>query len=96
MARQQGANGFVLFSLTGLRDEVGRILGETVFATSPAGPGAAADFNSDGQTDFRDFILFAQHYESVSGEPSYQPRFDLDGNGRIAFADFLLFVRDYL
>lgn len=95
-AKEEGANGFVLFRLELLHDETARILGEGVFKTSSSPDQAVpGDFNADGSVGFRDFILFAIHYGTADGDTLYEPIYDLDSDGRIDFADFLLFARLY-
>lgn len=47
---------------------------------------ATPDFNGDGQTDFADFLLFANAFGGTS------EAFDLDESGRVDFADFIMFV----
>ena len=44
------------------------------------------DFNSDGKTDFVDFIMFATAFGSQ------QVQFDLNQNGLVDFPDFLVFI----
>ncbi len=44
------------------------------------------DFNSDGKTDFVDFIMF------VAAFGSQQIQFDLNQNGLVDFPDFLVFI----
>lgn len=48
-----------------------------------------ADFNSDGNIDFSDFILFAQAFSTEDAT------FDLDGSGLVDFADFLEFAKNF-
>lgn len=52
----------------------------------------SSDFNSDGVTDFADYVLFAGHVGSAQGEPGFDSRFDLDNNGTIDLGDFELFA----
>ncbi|MCY3763848.1 MAG: hypothetical protein OXH06_00310 [Gemmatimonadetes bacterium] len=52
----------------------------------------SSDFNSDGVTDFADYVLFAGHVGSAQGEPGFDSRFDLDNNGTIDLGDFVLFA----
>ena len=54
---------------------------------------AAADFDSDGEVGFADFLMFA----GVFGQPGTgdNAKFDLDRSGTIDFGDFLKFVTAY-
>ena len=52
-----------------------------------------SDFNGDRVVDFADFILFARVFGSNSG--SFDPIFDIDGNGKLEFGDFVEFVKFY-
>jgi len=45
-----------------------------------------ADFNSDGDVNFDDFLEFARFFGST------EAKYDLDGDGRVGFNDFLKFV----
>lgn len=56
---------------------------------------SGSDFNGDGTTDFRDFVLFASKFGSTQGEPNFDSRFDLDGNGEIGFEDFTTFAEQF-
>jgi len=48
------------------------------------------DTNRDTHVDIMDVLLFKPVMFSQAGQPSYNPRFDLDTNGRIDVADILL------
>jgi len=53
-----------------------------------------ADFDNDGLVNFRDFILFAEHFGSQLGDERYDPEFDLIPDNNINFADFVLFTEN--
>ena len=52
----------------------------------------SGDFDGDGDTDFADFFLFADHFGIGEGEPDYDAAFDLNGDGGVGLADFFLFA----
>ena len=54
----------------------------------------AGDFDGDGDTDFSDFFLLADHFGSREGDPDFDSVFDLNGDGAIGLTDFFLFA-DY-
>ena len=54
-----------------------------------------ADFNGDGSVNFPDFLLFAQHFGSRSGDTGFEAQFDLNGDGVEGFTDFLVFARSF-
>ena len=60
-----------------------------------APPAPAGDFDGDGDTDFTDFFLLADHFGSREGEPDFDSAFDLNGDGGIGFADFFLFADQF-
>jgi hypothetical protein len=77
--------------------------GEIVSGALPSGDGVAggaaqysftvprcpADFNADGQTDFFDYLDFAQAFDAEDASA------DIDGNGQVDFFDYLEFVRAF-
>ena len=52
-----------------------------------------ADFNGDDDVDVADYDLLQPHLPSRSGEPGYDPVFDLDTNGVIDFFDYSIWHR---
>ncbi len=50
------------------------------------------DFDSSGEVDFTDFLLFVAQFGKSSSDDGFDARMDLDGNGTVEFPDFLLFV----
>ena len=48
------------------------------------------DFDGNGRTDFRDFLLFASKFGATSTEPGFDARFDLNGDGLVGFSDFTI------
>ncbi|MDA0747980.1 MAG: hypothetical protein O2954_15775 [bacterium] len=71
---------------------------ETHTGKSAPGPPVTSlsrsDFNTDGRVNFADFLLFAAGFGVQTGEPGFDTRLDLDGNGIIGFLDFLRFASD--
>lgn len=65
------------------------VLASRLFASDVLFQTVSTDFNSDGKTDFADFILFAGAFNSG------QSAFDLDGSGAVDFGDFLIFVSGF-
>lgn len=53
------------------------------------------DFNSDCTVDFQDFILFAQHFGSQSGDGRYEAIYDFNSDGQVSFPDFISFVQTF-
>lgn len=54
-----------------------------------------ADFDLDGQIDFADLILFAQHFDQKKSDARYDVRFDLNTDDKINFLDFLIFAQKF-
>ena len=52
----------------------------------------AADINSDGGVDFRDFLVLATNFGSTDATAEEG---DIDGNGSVDFLDFLALARDF-
>ncbi len=50
------------------------------------------DFDSSGEVDFTDFLLFVAQFGKSSSDDGFDARMDLDSNGTIDFTDFLNFV----
>ena len=71
---------------------VGRFSPLSIVEAPPPSP---ADFDSDGDVDFADFISFAGSFESSLGNTRFNSKFDLDGNQTIGFSDFVNFSREY-
>ena len=44
---------------------------------------------------FTDFLRFAQQFGLSQGDPGYDARYDLDGDGAIEFGDFLIFANAF-
>jgi hypothetical protein len=53
------------------------------------------DFNGDNTVNFDDFFLFADHFGQQTGDPDFDPLFDLDGDGDVDFDDFFLFADNF-
>ena len=49
-------------------------------------------FDGDGEVGFQDFLSFAVHFGTESGDLLWDSRFDLNGDGKVAFEDFLVFA----
>ena len=49
-------------------------------------PAVSADFNDDGVADFRDFLLFAEHFGMDD------VRYDLTGDGAVDLVNFVVFA----
>ncbi len=58
--------------------------------TPPTPTTLTGDFDSSGEVDFTDFLLFVAAFGKTPSDDN--ARMDLDGNGAIDFQDFLLFV----
>ena len=52
-------------------------------------------FNQDLRVDLDDYFLFADQYGTTTGQPGYDPRFDLDGDGQVGLSDFFLFADSF-
>ncbi len=53
---------------------------------------AVGDFNGDGRLDVTDFELFQGVFGSVSGDGTYDPAYDLDGDFDVDYADLGIFL----
>lgn len=51
-----------------------------------------ADFDGSEAVDFADFLIFAQGFGKSEGDPDYDSRLDLTGDGLTDFNDFLSFA----
>jgi hypothetical protein len=60
--------------------------------TPPTPTMLPGDFDSSGEVDFPDFLLFVAQFGKSSSDDGFDARMDLDGNGEVQFPDFLLFV----
>jgi hypothetical protein len=82
---------------TFIRSWLLRLLCTALLAAVWSGDAASltADFDSDGEVGFGDFLLFARGYGVSQGNAQFDARFDLDANGRITFSDFLIFASVY-
>jgi len=54
-----------------------------------------ADFNSDGNVNFNDFLSFANGFGVAPHEAGHNPRADLNGDGPVNFQDFLIFASHF-
>jgi len=54
-----------------------------------------ADFDSDGNVNFNDFVNFAQSFGIAPGETGHNLRADLNGDGPVNFQDFLIFASHF-
>jgi hypothetical protein len=54
-----------------------------------------ADFDSDGNVNFNDFLSFTQGFGVAPNEAGHNPRADLNGDGPVNFQDFLIFVSHF-
>lgn len=48
------------------------------------------DFNDDQLVSIADVVLWGEHYPSSTGDPKYDPRFDLNADGKISIMDNLI------
>ena len=64
-------------------------------ASAQATPVSRCDFNNDGAVDQADTDLFTAVFGLGSGDPGFDARMDLDGNGTINYDDFFLFAACY-
>jgi len=53
--------------------------------------GEKGDFTGDDGINFDDFVSFGLAYNSVTGDPNYNPIGDFNGDGEINFDDFVSF-----
>lgn len=60
--------------------------------TPPTPTMLPGDFDSSGEVDFTDFLLFVAQFGKSSSDDGFDARMDLDSNGTIDFTDFLNFV----
>ncbi|MDP6777287.1 MAG: dockerin type I domain-containing protein [Candidatus Latescibacteria bacterium] len=60
----------------------------------PAGT-VTTDFDGDGWVNFGDFVLFAQHFGTQSGEAGFETQYDLNADGRVGFTDFVEFAEQF-
>lgn len=51
-----------------------------------------ADFDASRVVDLADFLIFAEAFNTATGDPAFNARVDLDGGGTVDFPDFLLFL----
>ncbi len=63
--------------------------------TAPVSSEPNPDFDGNGIVDFTDFVIFAQKFGSVQGQPNFDSNCDLDGSGDIEFGDFVLFAQKF-
>ena len=52
-------------------------------------------FNQDLRVDLNDYFLFADQYGTATGQPGYDPRFDLNGDGQVGLSNFFLFANSF-
>ena len=69
--------------------------GGGVFAKTLAEDGnvSASDFDGNGEVDFSDFFLFADHFGVAEGDDGYSSIYDLDGSGENRTVGFLSVCR---
>tara|TARA_Y100000588_G_scaffold336067_1_gene376632 strand:- start:6006 stop:7178 length:1173 start_codon:yes stop_codon:yes gene_type:complete len=48
------------------------------------------DFDESGETDFRDFLLFAAAFGTLSTQAGFDGRFDLNADGSVEFGDLVI------
>lgn len=53
------------------------------------------DFNDNQFVTLADVVLFGPHYNKISPDPGYNPRFDLNASGGVTLADVVLMGPDY-
>jgi DNA-binding beta-propeller fold protein YncE len=63
-----------------------------IYAATGTTTAQKADFNSDQQIDFFDFLLFVAHFDTQAGDGKFDSKFDLNADGNIGFQDFLGFA----
>ncbi len=54
--------------------------------------GLMGDFNGDNVVDVSDLVLFAAHFGSSSGDPGYDPIYDLTGDLTVDVSDLVIFA----
>jgi 6-phosphogluconolactonase (cycloisomerase 2 family) len=58
-------------------------------------PRVLGDVNRDGQVNLMDFLLLAAAYDSVLGDPAYNPDADFNGDYAVDLQDFLILAANY-
>ncbi len=53
------------------------------------------DFDNDSAIGFGDFILFAQHFGTQTGDSNYKAIYDLTADGQVGFGDFIAFSQNF-
>ena len=56
---------------------------------------AQLDFNSDNAIDIADFLLLVSRFGLTTGDPGFEAKYDIDGNGIVGFSDFLIFAEGF-
>ena len=54
-----------------------------------------ADFDSDGNVNFNDFVTFSSGFGIAPSNANHNPLLDLNGDGPVNFQDFLIFVSHF-
>jgi hypothetical protein len=74
--------------------QVGPLPPSVVPTNPPIWPGhgykAACDLNNDGFVDEADLAILRLSYNSVPGDPNWNPQADIDGNGQVSGGDMSL------
>jgi subtilisin family serine protease len=65
------------------------------FVVTSDTPAVIGDFNADGSVDFSDFLAFAGHFGTATGQSRYDVEFDLNHDDLIDFSDFLIFAHAF-
>ncbi|MEM7084345.1 MAG: thrombospondin type 3 repeat-containing protein [Pseudomonadota bacterium] len=55
-----------------------------------------ADFDNNCIVNFADISLFVPAFNSATGDPNYDPIFDIDSSGSISFIDFVTLTTSFL
>jgi len=53
------------------------------------------DFDTDGDVDFNDFLVFAAGFGKTSDDADFNSTLDLSSNNRVDFDDFLIFASNF-
>ncbi|MEC7228125.1 MAG: FlgD immunoglobulin-like domain containing protein, partial [Candidatus Latescibacterota bacterium] len=83
----------VSFNTTESGEVIEQVRATATFSDATVGP--TGDFSGDGQVDFSDFFLFADHFGFGEGDAGYDATYDLNASGEVDFSDFFIFADSF-